>query len=586
MRLRSALLVLLAAAASVPSARAQCTGEFRFRSQIQIDAYASAPCIAITGTVLIDGPDITDLQPLGPLQQISLSLRITNNTKLTSLAGLDNLTSIGGLLHIEGNSALRSLAGLSGLQTVGDGLYVRRNPQLGTLGLSALTEVHGSREVFIEGNHALTSLGTFQASAGVLRIVDADSLVSLDGLAATLSGLTVRGNQKLTSLGGASGTTFVEGASLFVSDNDALTTFGDLTLPAAFGSLAIDGNPLLANLDALASIRTLGGGSAEGLFTLYDNDALTNVDALAGLTTVASHVSIRENDRLVNLDGLSHLTEIGGDLSVSNNAALEDIDGLSDVTSVDGLVGITDNAVLANVDGLSGLTQIVEGLYLSRNDVLADLNGLSGVTAVGGSLSIRSNPRLRDLTGLGALTSVGQTYTFEDPGDLSVRDNTGLLNVDALASVTEIRGDLRVTGNAALRLCSCGLYPVISTNGVGQSLLIADNAEGCATPDDIVETTCSTASAPRVEPAALALWAAPNPARDEVRLTLELAVAGNVRVVAYDALGREVAVLHDGPMAAGSHVVPFETAALPAGVYVARAEAGGLVATQTLTVAR
>ena len=67
--------------------------------------------------------------------------------------------------------------------------------------------------------------------------------------------------------------------------------------------------------------------------------------------------------------------------------------------------------------------------------------------------------------------------------------------------------------------------------------------------------------------------------------------ASDAAVVVYDALGRRVAVLHDGPLAAGAHGLAFEASALPAGVYVVHVrvtpEGGGTwTEVRRVTVAR
>ena len=49
----------------------------------------------------------------------------------------------------------------------------------------------------------------------------------------------------------------------------------------------------------------------------------------------------------------------------------------------------------------------------------------------------------------------------------------------------------------------------------------------------------------------------------------------------FDVLGRRVAVLHAGVLAAGAHA--FETASLPPGVYVVRAQSASETATQKVT---
>ena len=80
--------------------------------------------------------------------------------------------------------------------------------------------------------------------------------------------------------------------------------------------------------------------------------------------------------------------------------------------------------------------------------------------------------------------------------------------------------------------------------------------------------------------------AGPNPTSTQARLVLTLARAGTVRVDVVDALGRVVAVLHDGEAAAGETPLTADASALPAGVYAVRVAGRGVRATQRLTVAR
>ena len=62
----------------------------------------------------------------------------------------------------------------------------------------------------------------------------------------------------------------------------------------------------------------------------------------------------------------------------------------------------------------------------------------------------------------------------------------------------------------------------------------------------------------------------PNPARGRVTVPLRLDRSGDVTVRVVDALGRQVAVLHDGPLPAGPTVLTWNAEALAAGVYVVR----------------
>ena len=88
----------------------------------------------------------------------------------------------------------------------------------------------------------------------------------------------------------------------------------------------------------------------------------------------------------------------------------------------------------------------------------------------------------------------------------------------------------------------------------------------------------------------LGLAVGPNPSAGVVRVSLTLPGAADAAVTVFDALGRQVAVLHAGAAPAGTLAATFDGAALPAGVYVVRAvvrSAGGAsVLTRTVTVAR
>ena len=76
-------------------------------------------------------------------------------------------------------------------------------------------------------------------------------------------------------------------------------------------------------------------------------------------------------------------------------------------------------------------------------------------------------------------------------------------------------------------------------------------------------------------PSGVSVTAVPNPSggRPSVAVTLGRPSA-SVRVSVFDALGREVAVLHDGPLGAGTHRLGLDGEALPAGSYVARVVGG------------
>lgn len=84
----------------------------------------------------------------------------------------------------------------------------------------------------------------------------------------------------------------------------------------------------------------------------------------------------------------------------------------------------------------------------------------------------------------------------------------------------------------------------------------------------------------------VALTASPNPVSDLAQIRFRLDRALDVTVAVYDVLGRRVATVADGPLAAGEHTRPFRAAAHPPGVYVVRLTTAGASVHQALTVAR
>jgi len=130
-----------------------------FSTQSDVDSFqANNPgCTSISGSVIISGNGITNLNGLSVVTSIGGLLEIKTCSSLTSLAGLENLDSIGSYLYIHGNSSLANLSGLNHLKTVGAILWIEINPALTSIaGLSNLTEVHGN--IDINYNTSLVSL--------------------------------------------------------------------------------------------------------------------------------------------------------------------------------------------------------------------------------------------------------------------------------------------------------------------------------------------------------------------------------------------------------------------------------------------
>ena len=122
-----------------------------------------------------------------------------------------------------------------------------------------------------------------------------------------------------------------------------------------------------------------------------------------------------------------------------------------------------------------------------------------------------------------------------------------------------------------------------------RSLALFGSKEGGATPTLTLAVDgrgTATDDAPGVAGALRLGPAVPNPSSTSARVRYELADAANVRLTLFDARGRRVQVVEEGPRAAGPHEAQIDVRDLAAGVYVYRLEAGGAAASGTAVVVR
>lgn len=135
-----------------------------------------------------------------------------------------------------------------------------------------------------------------------------------------------------------------------------------------------------------------------------------------------------------------------------------------------------------------------------------------------------------------------------------------------LASSNDGDSFVDVTGASGIQAAHAGRLRLAAD---GQ--LIAITNQGLYLEDAAVSVEAPTT----IRPSGLELLpAAPNPFNPSTRLAFVLPAAGEVRLSVHDLLGRPVALLVDGPLAAGRHEAVFHARNLASGVYVARLAAG------------
>ncbi len=97
-------------------------------------------------------------------------------------------------------------------------------------------------------------------------------------------------------------------------------------------------------------------------------------------------------------------------------------------------------------------------------------------------------------------------------------------------------------------------------------------------------TITSSEPAPELPSATTLTSNYPNPFAHTTTIEYALPASGPVRLVVYDALGREVITLVDGVRQGGAHAAVFDGTSLPSGVYLYRLEAAGQANTGLMTL--
>lgn len=178
--------------------------------------FAALECVVeVTGDLVIDGIDSTNLHFLESLRRVGQNLRISNNAALSSMIGLDNLTQVGGTLTIV-NNALDSLSGLESLTSA------TRIELLGPAGdyasLHGLDNLSSVSESLIIGTCACApDEGDCSEDFGLERLVSLDGLESL----VSVGRLEIWGNRVLADVDALVG--LGEAQAVVVADNPAVS---------------------------------------------------------------------------------------------------------------------------------------------------------------------------------------------------------------------------------------------------------------------------------------------------------------------------------------------------------------------------
>ena len=101
-------------------------------------------------------------------------------------------------------------------------------------------------------------------------------------------------------------------------------------------------------MDFLGNLTSIGGW-----LHIFSNPVLENLYGLSGITDLSNgSLRVEGNNALTNVDGLRNVNgSLGGSLDISHNAGLAHIDGLSGINDLsNGSLRVVGNTALTNVD--------------------------------------------------------------------------------------------------------------------------------------------------------------------------------------------------------------------------------------------
>ncbi|HHM21155.1 MAG TPA: hypothetical protein ENJ20_03935, partial [Bacteroidetes bacterium] len=271
-----------------------------------------------------------------------------------------------------------------------------------------------------------------------------------------------------------------------------------------FGDIILESQ---ADVDSFSNCTTIGGNlRIQSPFSPGSASSdITDLSPLLSLTEVMGALILENNDHLFNLHGLENITAIGS-LAIVNCDSLNSIEALSGLSGEVGGITILDNLTLPDIDGLNGITAVRRGVIITDNASLQNLNGLSGITSVSlnpqHQTNINNNPSLTNIQGLSNLTNIGGYLTIVNCTALETLnglnnlatvhalilvDNDSLQDISALNNLTAINERLIVRRNPLLTDC-CIFYDLMVSGGIGTPIIFADNAGGCNSTADILNT--------------------------------------------------------------------------------------------------
>lgn len=304
-----------------------------FTTQDEIDHFIIdyPDCNRISGALIIDESEVSNLAGLANLTYVGADVMIENNDNLINFDGLENLDSIGQSLIIRNNQNLENIDALAGLS------YVNKNIRY--IGFDKITTLNGFMGLdYIRGD---LIIGFHDELIDIMGLSNIDSI---DGQ------LKLQRNNKLTNVLGLSSLKKIKGDISQISGDNILSLNGLNSLEST-GALWVEFLPRVKNLNGLKNWR-----SAKGFTSRVSNmDSLITLEGLDNLTFIDGDLSFAFNPMLKDLDGIESLRSISHDLILVNMDSLQQVDALINLEKVGGDILIANAFQLQNLKGLKNI---------------------------------------------------------------------------------------------------------------------------------------------------------------------------------------------------------------------------------------
>lgn len=444
-------------------------GNLNAASNLDVDQLAGYS--HLQGTLTISS-NVTDLEPLRCLTEITGNLDVTSATKLASLE-LPNLVHLRGRLYVYNAAELTTMS-LPEL-VLAKGVSFNSLPELTTLSLPHLINTGGGLTLSAIGATAEDPLevdfGWLVSIPGDLSVNTVTHLEDLDGFRAlqeVTNSIDIRTNGDLSDGHGlaslesvGSGVTIYNNASL---ESISLSSLRDVT-GSGGTSLSIQSLPELVELDVSALRETPGGVYLYTLGATSSDDL--NVD-LSSLEIIRGNLDVQGVSNIVDLDGFSALTEVTGAIDIRTNASLESAAGLASLQTTGNTIVIYNNAVLEEIS-LAALEEIG-----GQNGTSLNIQALPELTSLNVG-ALEETPGGVYLYQLGSTASDDLAMSFDSldtiRGNLDVQGAVNLLTLDGFSNLREVTGAVDVRTNESL--ASAAGFAALET--VGRSLIIYNN---------------------------------------------------------------------------------------------------------------